>query len=159
MFFPFFGEEVELILGLYDSLCSISLRDKSRDNKNRIDDNLFIKYYDSALAFEQRSYSGERLAELNAALQSLFVYCNIVDHSLVGDANAQLLRTVEVPSNTLYADNITLIYDKPHFIPMQTNSYDTINLDIKDDTLEKIPFNFGKVIIKLIFKKYKEKND
>ena len=158
-FFPYFGEEVEQILGLYDSTSTISMRERTRLNKRRHELNQFAKYMEINIAFEEKKYFGERCAELNAACQSLYVYSNIVDHSLVGDTNAQLLRTVEVPSDYSYAQNITLIYDQPHFIPLQTNCIDIIVLDIRDDTFQRIPFEFGRVIIKLVIKKYNSKKN
>ena len=158
IFFPYLGEEVELILGL-NELNSKSFRERTRENDKCLSAGKFANHLDANIAFDEKVYYGKRCAELNAGCQSLFVYCNIVDHSPVGDSSAQLLRTVEVPSDLTYAQNINLIYDKPHFIRLQTNSFDIINLDIRDDTFEKIPFQFGRVIIKLIFRLFNtEKN-
>ena len=152
-FFPDLGEELEQILGFINEN-ELSLRKREFQNFNDLlsgAEHSYIEMYD---AFNSQHYTGKYCSEMNAGCQSLFVYTNIVDHTLVGDASAQLLRIVEIPNDKQFSENITIKYNKPHFIPLQTNSLDIINLDIRDDTFKPIPFKFGRVSIKLIFKKY-----
>jgi len=104
--------------------------------------------------FKTMKYTGERSAELNAGFHSLFVYSDIIEHNFVGDSFAQLLRIVEVPNKAHFGEQIVKSYDTPHYIPLQTSSFDTIQLDVKDDTGQNVPFEFGRVIVKLIFKKH-----
>jgi hypothetical protein len=159
VYFPCLGEEVERILGLID-VDDISLYEKATAEKiTQVHDgaliplsNPYIEYLDNI--FRNNKLKGSRSAELNAGTHSIFVYSDIVEHNFVGDTFAQLLRLVEVPVNANFGDQIVLRYDQPHYIPLQTKSYDTIQLAFKDDTGENIPFEFGRVIVKLIFKKY-----
>jgi hypothetical protein len=148
--YPELGEEINNILGLVDNK-NKSLFDhvKKASFKKKMNP---VEYPGSN--FNKGFHEGFRCADLNAGLQSLFIYSNIVDHSLVGNELAQLLRIVENPSNKKYGDVVTIEYQKPHFIPLQSNSFDSIELESRDDTSQLIKFNFGRVIIKLIFKKY-----
>lgn len=81
---------------------------------------------------------------------SLFVYTNIIQYSTVGDVRAPLLRIVNVEGN--YGDIVAKIYDNPHYVPLKQKMIDTIEIDIRDDTGESIPFINGRVIIKLHFR-------
>ena len=154
-YFPYLGDEVERILGLCDD-DNISLYRRATDMNNAeltgstIYEHAKIVYE----IFSDKKYQGRRCAELNAGCHSLFIYSNIVEHSFVGDSFAQLLRISEVPNNYKFGEQVELNYDQPHYIPLQTTSFDTIQVDVKDDTGDNIPFEFGRVIVKLKFKKY-----
>jgi hypothetical protein len=101
--------------------------------------NKFTKELDEI--FQNKKYKGSRTAELNAGCRSIYVYCDIVEHTFVGDTFAQLLRMVEIPNNTAQDDTIVIKYDRPHYIPLQTRIFDTIRVEVKDDTNKVIPFN------------------
>jgi hypothetical protein len=143
-FFPYLGEEVENILGLID-IGDISLYDKTLSN---------VKSSDLYKVFANEEFKAPRCAELNAGLHTLYIYSDIVEHNFVGDSFAQLLRLAEVPTDSKYGEQIVLRYDQPHYIPLQYHTFDTILVELKDDTGGNIHFEFGRVIIKLIFKKY-----
>lgn len=108
----------------------------------------------------EKTYNAERPIELNAGCQSLFVYSNIVKPTIVGDIFTPILRLVEVPTNAKFGDQIVIPYASPHYKPIAVNEFDMVEIGIKDDTNERIPFEFGRVIIKLHFRKkvYKKPN-
>ncbi len=143
--FPYLGEEVENILGFID-IGGISLYEKAQKTGHDINEHLM----DLHPIFADEKFKAPRSAELNAGLHSIIVYSNIVEHNFVGDSFAQLLRLVEEPNNSNYGEQVVLRYDQP----LLTHSFDTIQVELKDDTGENIPFEFGRVITKLIFKKY-----
>ena len=147
VYFPYLGEEIEYILGLADH-ANTPLYWKTLQNVKSSEEIDKIE-----LIFKEKKHKAYRCVELNATTHSLFVYSDIVQHNYVGDGFAQLLRIVEVPNNSKLGDTIVLTYDQPHYIPLQTNFIDTIQLDIKDDTDQLIQFETGKVIIKLKFVK------
>ena len=153
--FPYLGKEIENILGLVDQK-NLSTYDKAIATVESEYSSIKFKRYVPELEeiFNSEKIEGMRSCELNAGSHSLFVYCDIIEHNFVGDSFARLLRLVEVPNKSEYGDTIVLRYDQPHYIPLQTNTIDTIKVDVKDDTGVNIPFNIGRVIIKLIFKKY-----
>lgn len=90
--------------------------------------------------------------DLNAGIHSLFVYCNLVEPIGVGDTSAQLLATVGVPSRTKFGHQIEERYESPFYIPLLSNSFQTVDISIRDDNGEIIPFKFGRVIITLHLK-------
>lgn len=151
-YFTYLGDEIERILGLCDDKnTSLYYRTNNLLNSELLG-TLDMKELENVKSiFTDAKFRGKSCAELNAGCHSLYVYTNIIEHSFVGDSFAQLLRYVEVPSSYKFGEQIELNYDQPHYIPLQTTSFDTIQLDVKDDTGEDIPFEFGRVIVKLKF--------
>jgi hypothetical protein len=83
-------------------------------------------------------------------ISSLYLYTDIIEHQFVGDTFAPLLRTIAVPNNLRYGDNISHDYIQPHYIPIIRNNIDNIEIDF--DTGESIQFVSGKVIVKSHFR-------
>jgi len=85
-------------------------------------------------------------------ISTLFVYCDIIKYSHVGDSSKQLLNTVAVP----HIDEIQNIkFDIPDFIPLSRNVIESIKITIKDSMNNLVSFRSGtsKVITKLVFRK------
>ena len=101
----------------------------------------------------ERTTYAERPVELNAGIQSLFVYSDIVKRTIVGDITAPILRLVEVPSDAEFGKQVVLHYASPHYQPLAVKEFETIEIDIRDDVNERIAFEFGRTICKLHFRK------
>jgi len=106
-----------------------------------------------APSWSQKNYRGQHPYELSAGYHSLFVYTDIVKPSFVGDSFTQLLRLVQIPSNATFGDQILITYPNTYYIPLMTKDFETIEIHIKDDTGESIPFEFGRSIIVLHFRR------
>lgn len=98
---------------------------------------------------------GKCPANLHLGLPSqLFVYCDIVEPQIVGDVMTPLLRIIPLdPSKYIYGANKMHVFSPPHYLPVMRREFDTIEIDIRTSTGQKIPFQFGTVCIKLHFKK------
>lgn len=83
-------------------------------------------------------------------VQSLFIYCDIIDYQYVGDAYVPLLRNVVVDNQ--YLKTAWVHYDNPHYVSINKSQISTIKVEIRDDTGQKIKFDNGKVILKLHFR-------
>ena len=81
---------------------------------------------------------------------TLFVYCNICEPQVVGDHYVQLLRSVSLEGKD--GDIITKTFIEPHYVPVNTTKFDTIEINIKNDIDELVSFQSGKVICKLHFR-------
>jgi hypothetical protein len=103
-------------------------------------------------------YKAERPYEINGGYHSLFVYSDVVAPSFVGDSYTQLLRLVHIPTEARYGDQILISYPNTYYIPVIIKEFDTIEIDIKDDVGLPIPFEFGRCIIVLHFRKVNKKN-
>ena len=165
VFFPLFGKEIENILGMVDHKDltlseSLSQQDQFYSFKvigyekeytlYDIEKKKMTKLKDT---IKKGFLTCQRKSDIKAGLNSIYIYTDIVEHSFVGDAYAQLLRVIPVKETKNWGEVNHHYFDKPHLIPLQSKNFDTIEVDLKDDTGVTIPFEIGKVTIKLIFKK------
>ena len=88
--------------------------------------------------------------DVRRGFHSMYVYCNVVDSQIVGDTFAPLLRTISVRGNR--GDVINETFDRPHYVPVNTDEISTIEINIKDDTGDDVSFQSGKVLCKLHFR-------
>ena len=91
---------------------------------------------------------------LNAIRRQLFVYTDISEPVIVGDSRTSLLRIVPVNlRNYTFGSNQYQTFAPVKYIPLKTDNFSTITIDIRDDVGEKIPFEFGTLIATLHFRK------
>lgn len=89
---------------------------------------------------------------LHGIAPQLFIYCDIIEPQVVGDTIAQLLRIVTVDkSKYLYGTHKML--PQPHYVPVLKREFETLEIDIRSDSGEPVPFEFGTVCVTLHFKK------
>ncbi len=89
--------------------------------------------------------------DVNRAQHTPFVYCDIVQDSIVGDVRAPLLRSTVVTGK--YGENVREVYTKPMYLPLRTNHFDTVEIAIKTETGQLIPFQYGNSYVTLHFKR------
>jgi hypothetical protein len=91
--------------------------------------------------------------DMRAGLYALYIYCNIVERQIVGDALVPLLA--KMPVSGEHDSIVHQVFNPPLYVPIVRNSIDTIEIDIKDDTNRGIKFQYGKVILTLHFRRRK----
>ena len=84
-------------------------------------------------------------------ITTIYVYCNIVQPQIVGDSSSHLLRTI--PVNGKSGDVIAKTFTNIQYVPVQTKSFEDVEIRLKDDTGSPVPFERGKVIATLYFRK------
>ena len=92
-----------------------------------------------------------RPAFLDQGMTSLFVYCDIIQPQVVGDSLEPLLRTVGINSDVPFGQNITETFDTPYYLPLASKVFQEIQIDLRSDTGEAPPFQFGRVALTLHF--------
>lgn len=97
--------------------------------------------------------TGKFPANLYLGLPSqLYVYCDIVEPQMVGDVMCPLLRIISLdPVKYTYGSYKMHIFSIPHYVPVMRREFDTIEIDIRTNTGESIPFQFGTSCVKLHF--------
>lgn len=95
--------------------------------------------------------------DLHAGMYSLYVYTDIIEDQLVGDAFAPLLRIVHMDKKGPSGDVTTRTYQSPHFVKVRMKHFDTITVRVRRDTGEKIRFQRGKIVAKLCFRPVRAK--
>ena len=148
VFFPDFGEEIENILGLVNKE-GIRLRLLAKWQKAKI-----TKTPNISEVFKKEEFNGTRCVDLANSKTHFYIYSNIIEHSLVGDEHAQLLRIIPIKNDAEFGATVCNTFSNPYLIPLQSKTFDTIEIDIRDDTGNNIQFEFGRVIITLLLRRY-----
>ncbi len=108
------------------------------------------------LGFEHAEIYKERnrakyIPDIRIGFYSLYLYCSLVEPQIVGNVTAPLLRSVHVKGN--HGDIIEKLYNTPHYVPVVAKEIDRVEIDIKDDNNQSVPFQFGKTVVKLHFRR------
>ena len=90
------------------------------------------------------------VVNVEAGLHSLYIYSDVIEAQIVGDTMAPLLRIVQVEGKD--GDIVSRTFQDPPYFPVSRKTFDSIEVDIKDDTGERVPFESGKVIVQLHFR-------
>ena len=83
---------------------------------------------------------------------SIFTYCNIVQAQVVGDVNARLIKTIPIEGTN--SDIITNTFTNIQYLPVETKSFEDVEIVLWTDTGDPVPFERGKAVITLHFRKY-----
>jgi len=106
---------------------------------------------DDTVIYDYSKIIAPYVLDLNRGLHTFFLYCDIVDYQLVGDANVPLLRTVAVSGKN--GEVIAKSFDNIHYVGLGRSTFQDIELHITDDTGLTVPFELGRIIVKLHFRK------
>jgi hypothetical protein len=92
-----------------------------------------------------------RAYDLNAGVHSLMVYCNLVEPVLVGNTYSQLLRSVSIPHSVPFGNQVVIPFQKLYYLPLSSTEFQTIEIEIRDDSNQLIDFQWGRTTITLEF--------
>jgi len=137
---------------------SLYVRFSTRLNKVRIHLDPTGAYGDVAVRFSEDLAnllgfeSGERYASDKSAphpyslsldsVDNMYVYCDLLEHVVVGDTKAPLLR---IANKTVRLYGIVhKIFNPVMYVPLQKKNFDTVEINIMDDAGKPIPFRSGK---------------
>ena len=71
---------------------------------------------------------------------------------MVGNVNAKLIKTIPV-EGTL-GDIITNTFTIIQYVPVETKSFEDVEILLRTDTSKPVPFERGKVVVTLHFRKH-----
>src|SRR3569832_929559 len=92
-----------------------------------------------------------RAVDIKTEFQTLYIYCNIIEDQIVGNTLAPLLRIIDVQGR--FKNIIHRTFDNPHYMPILQKDITNLEINIKTDANEFGNFEFGKVVVKLHFRK------
>ena len=84
-------------------------------------------------------------------ITALYVYSDVVQPRIVGDARVSLLRTVPVLGE--YGKTIYRSFQDIHYVPILLNSFQNLEVNLNTDTGDYVPFQSGRVVVTLHFKR------
>ena len=85
-------------------------------------------------------------------VSTIYVYCDIVEPQIVGDTSAQLLKSI--PAEGRFSDIIAKTFTNIQYVPIRTKSFEAVEVLLRNDTGDPVPFERGKVVITLHFRKH-----
>jgi len=93
--------------------------------------------------------------DMRGGVDSLYLYTNIVENQIVGNTLAPLLQIIPVSGE--HGEVIQKTIYSPHYVPVLTNKFSSIEVNLKNDQDDNLPFLFGKVVVKLHFRRRKKR--
>jgi hypothetical protein len=104
----------------------------------------------------RKMYTSPDRAQLKRGCFCMFVYTDIIRGLHVGDTMSNLLRVVDIPNEYKLGSQVTYRYQTPEYKRLVSNYIQSINVYIKDDCGSDIPFEFGRTIVTLHFRKIRQ---
>jgi len=146
--YPYFGSEIENILGLKNR----KMNDNYYTNVNH-NSGVATVVFNGDKTLKKDRFIAFHPVKISGGYHSLYMYSNIVYPSHIVNTCAQILRVVEIPPKAKFGSQCVIKYENPQYRPLFLDEFETIEISIKDDSGELIPFKFGRIIITLHFKK------
>lgn len=159
-----FSKNLSKFLGFDNDLIDKTFREIENNYKKHFNDTLgsFTQFKDDVktrwkpgeeLNYGRISIFSHSPFNFNPDINNLFVYCDIIKPNFVGNDMEPLLRIVGVPSDARYKEEVRESFIDIHYHPLSTNYIESIEIDIKDEDKNPIPFQFGRTIVELHFRK------
>lgn len=101
--------------------------------------------------YRSGEYSAENTFGVNDGSHLMYVYCDVASHMIVGHAKAPLLRVCNTSGK--YGDTVRTIFTHPLYLPVSRREIETIEIHINGELGIPIPFEFGKSVVTLHFKR------
>ena len=83
-------------------------------------------------------------------LSCIYIYCDLVEYSYVGDTMVPCLRTLPVTPG----ENKTTVlrFENPHYVPVSLSRFSQVSIVIANDQGEEIKYPKGLFLVKLHFR-------
>lgn len=92
--------------------------------------------------------------DINEGFSALYVYSDVVENQFVGGSMVPLLRVVPF-KNDGKRHNVWVNFNHVQYLPVLDRQTDSIEINIRRDNGETVPFQDGKVVVTLHFRRIK----
>jgi hypothetical protein len=138
------------------NLCSIELPKKSKIELSPklttilgFNESSFINVTDAA-----KTYYSSNQMNPDISMDSLYIYCNIIENQITSDIFSPLLRTIHIDEKFLEKNTLTKTFSYPLYIPLRHKQFHIIEINIRHTTGEFVKFlNNSHAILTLHFRK------
>ncbi|MEJ2259660.1 MAG: hypothetical protein P8X78_03995, partial [Nitrosopumilaceae archaeon] len=108
-----------------------------------------------ALGFDTGLISVSTLAkyepDIRAGLDELYIYCCIIEPQIIGYTSAHVIKIVPVRGK--FGDMQDIDFPNIHYVKVLSKLFQHIQISIKGSDGVSVPFEFGKVVLKLHFRR------
>lgn len=101
--------------------------------------------------FQSGTIVGEYPIQLHAGITEIFIYSDVIQSVHVGDTTSPLLRII--PCMNEHKEQIVKFYDRPLYVPMRKKFIESIAIELRSSTGDKITFTGGKTYVVLSFRR------
>ena len=106
------------------------------------------KTTDSPYSFRQEANT---VVNMHQGFDTIYVYTDVVESRIVGDSLVPLLRCLPVRGG--HGATVSDRFTNVHYVPLLRKEFGTIEVDIRDDTGRRVPFEYGRVTVTLHFRR------
>ena len=160
--YVYFSDKLERVLGFDTRRTRPELLKYDLNKPDEIADfpAWFLQKEFRSLPLYSITYSRELVSDLPPSLaraipDKLFIYSDVCEPYITGDGKTSLLRIVSVDtSNRDFGSCQSIHFSSGHYIPLHRTDFQTIEIDIRDQLGEHIPFEFGTLTVTLHFRRY-----
>jgi len=103
------------------------------------------------VTYSETSTLAESKMRFRSLVRSIYVYCDLAEHVLVGDTKAPLLRIVNRTSKE--NENVHETFNPMLYVPLQKKCFDSVEINLMSDGGIPVPFMFGKSFVVLEFRR------
>ena len=91
------------------------------------------------------------VVNMTHGLDTIYINTDVVESRIVGDSLAPLLRTLSISGR--HGDTVSDRFTNIHYVPLMYSHFHSIEVDIRDDTERRVPFEYGRVKVTLHFRR------
>lgn len=140
MVFARFPRDLSEVLGFdYEKIKKFVL-----ERLKHYDENYKNNLENSEITDEAKYYKCDRDIDMRGGIDKIYVYCNLVKSSLVGDSEFQLLRQLYINEGQVFGRALTFRFQQPFYIPLLFKTIEYIEITFRDGNGRLIKFYFGK---------------
>ena len=93
----------------------------------------------------------EHVVQMDQGFDTIYVYTDVVESRIVGDSVEPLLRALPVGGS--HGETVSDRFTNIHYVPLLYSHFKSIEIDIRDDTGRRVPFEYGRVTVTLHFRR------
>ena len=98
-------------------------------------------------------YKGQFKADLSRGSFSMYIYTDMIEHIMVGDTLAPLLRTNYLPYAT-HGSTLNNVFNPAYYMPLNKSVINVIEIDIRTDSGDPFPLDpSSKLVLTLHFRR------
>lgn len=97
----------------------------------------------------QRSTMAQRSIDYSNNIHTMYIYCDAVDYSVVGNVKSNLLQCIPLPGPLEFGKMQSRSFNPVRYITPSCERIDSIYIELLDEFGHPLQFNFGSTVVTL----------
>ena len=106
-----------------------------------LSDILSIEASDYSIEEGVKTYKSKNSVDLNRGNRHMYVYCSLIQDSIVGDSRVPLLRSF--PLSGRKAGSVNESFSRIYYVPLKKQTFDNIEIELRNEVGQLIQFQYG----------------